>query len=136
MRHFGVVPADLLAASETPGLRRAFITILDRVDRLNLAAEELLRFVSPMKYFAHMTFRREDGVAENFNAAQNKELLTRLSADTGGNYYTPSNAKRLGVKKFGGELVIPGNILIRQRGTTYRPGSVAPTELDADRRLR
>jgi len=43
-----------------------------------------------------LTFRREDGVAENFNAAQNKDLLTRLSADTGGNYYTPSNAKKLG----------------------------------------
>ena len=43
-----------------------------------------------------LTFRREDGVAENFNAAQNKELLARLSADTGGNYYTPANAKRLG----------------------------------------
>ena len=43
-----------------------------------------------------LTFRREDGVAENFNAAQNKDLLTRLAADTGGNYYTPSNAKRLG----------------------------------------
>jgi large subunit ribosomal protein L27 len=33
-----------------------------------------------------------------------------------------SNAKRLGVKKFGGELVIPGNILIRQRGTKWHPG--------------
>lgn len=33
-----------------------------------------------------------------------------------------SNAKRLGVKKFGGELVIPGNILIRQRGTRWHPG--------------
>ena len=43
-----------------------------------------------------LTFRREDGVAENFNAAQNKDLLTRLAADTGGNYYTPDNAKRLG----------------------------------------
>lgn len=43
-----------------------------------------------------LTFRREDGVAENFNAAQNKDLLQRLSADTGGNYYTPDNAKRLG----------------------------------------
>lgn len=42
-----------------------------------------------------LTFRREDGVAENFNAAQNKDLLTRLAADTGGNYYTPANAKRL-----------------------------------------
>jgi large subunit ribosomal protein L27 len=30
--------------------------------------------------------------------------------------------KRLGVKKFGGELVIPGNILIRQRGTKWHPG--------------
>ncbi|MCU1328683.1 MAG: hypothetical protein JWN34_4053 [Bryobacterales bacterium] len=42
-----------------------------------------------------LTFRREDGVAENFNAAQNKELLEKLSADTNGNYYTPSKAKRL-----------------------------------------
>jgi large subunit ribosomal protein L27 len=33
-----------------------------------------------------------------------------------------SESKRLGVKKFGGENVIPGNIIIRQRGTTYRPG--------------
>lgn len=30
--------------------------------------------------------------------------------------------KRLGVKKFGGEHVIPGNIIIRQRGTKWRPG--------------
>ena len=29
---------------------------------------------------------------------------------------------RLGVKKFGGELVITGNIIIRQRGTTWHPG--------------
>ncbi len=33
-----------------------------------------------------------------------------------------SNAKRLGVKKFGGELVIAGNILIRQRGTRWHAG--------------
>jgi len=31
--------------------------------------------------------------------------------------------RRLGVKKFGGEVVIPGNIIIRQRGTKYHPGS-------------
>ena len=30
--------------------------------------------------------------------------------------------KRLGVKKFGGEVVIPGNILVRQRGTKFHPG--------------
>ena len=33
-----------------------------------------------------------------------------------------SESKRLGVKKFGGEAVIPGNIIIRQRGTKWHPG--------------
>jgi large subunit ribosomal protein L27 len=33
-----------------------------------------------------------------------------------------SNAQRLGVKCFGGELVIPGNIIVRQRGTQFHPG--------------
>ena len=33
-----------------------------------------------------------------------------------------SAGKRLGVKKFGGELVLPGNIIIRQRGTKIFPG--------------
>ena len=34
-----------------------------------------------------------------------------------------SNAQRLGVKKFGGETVRAGNILIRQRGTKWHPGN-------------
>lgn len=34
-----------------------------------------------------------------------------------------SRSKRLGVKKFGGEKVIPGNIIIRQRGTKWHPGA-------------
>ena len=33
-----------------------------------------------------------------------------------------SAGRRLGVKKYGGELVIPGNIIIRQRGTKFHPG--------------
>jgi large subunit ribosomal protein L27 len=33
-----------------------------------------------------------------------------------------SHSKRLGVKAFGGEQVQAGNIIIRQRGTPYRPG--------------
>lgn len=33
-----------------------------------------------------------------------------------------SNAQRLGVKKFGGERVLSGNILVRQRGTRWHPG--------------
>lgn len=34
-----------------------------------------------------------------------------------------SEGRRLGVKKFGGEAVIPGNIIVRQRGTVYHPGN-------------
>lgn len=34
-----------------------------------------------------------------------------------------SAGRRLGVKKFGGESVIPGNIIIRQRGTKVHPGN-------------
>jgi len=33
-----------------------------------------------------------------------------------------SHSKRLGVKKFGGEAVIAGNIIVRQRGTKHHPG--------------
>jgi len=34
-----------------------------------------------------------------------------------------SEGRRLGVKKFGGESVAPGNILVRQRGTKFHPGT-------------
>lgn len=33
-----------------------------------------------------------------------------------------SNSKRLGVKKFGGEVVKAGNIILRQRGLKFKPG--------------
>ena len=33
-----------------------------------------------------------------------------------------SNAQRLGVKRFGGEVVLAGNIIVRQRGTKFYPG--------------
>lgn len=35
-----------------------------------------------------------------------------------------SNAKRLGVKRFGGQLVNAGEILVRQRGTKFHPGDM------------
>lgn len=34
-----------------------------------------------------------------------------------------SEGRRLGVKKYGGEFVIPGNIIVRQRGTKVYPGA-------------
>ena len=33
-----------------------------------------------------------------------------------------SAGRRLGVKKYGGEVVLPGNIIVRQRGTKFHPG--------------
>lgn len=41
------------------------------------------------------TFRREDGVAENFHREQNRDLLEKLAAETGGHYFGVSNASRL-----------------------------------------
>ncbi len=40
-------------------------------------------------------FRREDGSAETFRTTQNKELLQKLSEQTGGKYYTASDARRI-----------------------------------------
>ncbi|MBV8573206.1 MAG: hypothetical protein JO319_21500, partial [Acidobacteriaceae bacterium] len=42
-----------------------------------------------------VTFRRENGVAENFHREQNKELLQKLADETGGHYYTPRDAHHL-----------------------------------------
>jgi uncharacterized membrane protein len=42
-----------------------------------------------------LTFRREDGVAENFHTSQNRELLEKLSEETGGRYYKPSETSKL-----------------------------------------
>jgi uncharacterized membrane protein len=42
-----------------------------------------------------VTFRREDGAAENFHQEQNRELLEKLAAETGGRYYKPGKARQL-----------------------------------------
>lgn len=34
-----------------------------------------------------------------------------------------SHSKRLGLKKFGGQVVVAGNIIVRQRGTQFHPGA-------------
>lgn len=41
-----------------------------------------------------------------------------------------SAGKRLGVKKFGGEAVVSGNIIVRQRGTKFYPGTNVGMGLD------
>jgi uncharacterized membrane protein len=42
-----------------------------------------------------LSFRREDGVAESFHTSQNRELLEKLSDQTGGRYYKPEDASKL-----------------------------------------
>jgi len=42
-----------------------------------------------------LTFRREDGVAESFHTSQNRDLLEKLSDQTGGRYYKPDQASKL-----------------------------------------
>jgi hypothetical protein len=42
-----------------------------------------------------LSFRREDGVAENFHTSQNRELLEKLAQQTGGRYYKPDEASKL-----------------------------------------
>ena len=42
-----------------------------------------------------MTFRREDGVAENFRSAQNRELLEKLAEQTGGRYFPAAEGRKL-----------------------------------------
>lgn len=41
-----------------------------------------------------------------------------------------SESKRLGVKKAGGQIVVPGNIIVRQRGTRYNAGNNVGTGVD------
>jgi large subunit ribosomal protein L27 len=41
-----------------------------------------------------------------------------------------SAGKRLGVKIFGGQVVVPGNIIVRQRGTKFHPGNGVDMGLD------
>jgi uncharacterized membrane protein len=56
-----------------------------------------------------LTFARMDGVAENFHTEQNRELLEKLSAETGGRYWRPQELSKL-----------PGEISYSEAGITVR----------------
>ena len=56
-----------------------------------------------------VTFRREDGIAENFGNRQNRELLEKLSQQTGGRYWKPSELRHL-----------PGDISYSEAGISIR----------------
>jgi farnesyl-diphosphate farnesyltransferase len=79
MRHFRVGPRALLAPEESPGLRRAFITILDRVDRLNLAAEELPYLVRSRRLRAETMFICRLAIRLAERLAKADPLATRVT---------------------------------------------------------
>jgi hypothetical protein len=56
-----------------------------------------------------LTFARMDGVAENFHTEQNRELLEKLSSQTGGRYWKPQDLSKL-----------PGEISYSEAGITVR----------------
>ncbi|HXC32689.1 MAG TPA: glutamine amidotransferase [Verrucomicrobiae bacterium] len=56
-----------------------------------------------------LNFARMDGVAENFHTEQNRDLLEKLSAETGGRYWTPQDVSKL-----------PGEISYSEAGITVR----------------
>ena len=76
----------------------------------------------------HQRRRKEDGLkrAKNKRSTLNAELSTSEMAHKKGQGSVKNGrdsvSKRLGVKKFGSETVVAGNIIIRQRGTKFLPG--------------
>jgi hypothetical protein len=67
--HFGARVSDLLLPAETPALRRVFVTLLDRIDRMNHAASELPEIVQNRR------LRLETGVIQSLA----KRLARRLA---------------------------------------------------------
>lgn len=49
-------------------------------------------------------------------------MAKKKAAGSGARQATRGEGKRLGLKKFGGEYVCPGKIIVRQRGTKFHPG--------------
>ena len=61
-------------------------------------------------------------LAESFSDLHIHNLMAHKKGQGSVKNGRDSRSKRLGVKKFGGEAVIAGNIIIRQRGTKWHPG--------------
>jgi farnesyl-diphosphate farnesyltransferase len=79
MRHFGVKTRDLLGSEEPPALRRAITTVLDRVDRLNLAAEELPHLVRSRRLRAETVFICRLATRLTDRLAKNDPLAKRVA---------------------------------------------------------
>ena len=57
-----------------------------------------------------------------YRVLREEQIMAHKKAGGSSRNGRDSEGRRLGVKKYGGESVIPGNIIIRQRGTRWHPG--------------
>eukprot|EP01133_Synstelium_polycarpum_P017196 gene17196-20491_t len=91
--------------------------------RLSGSFQRQLRRYNSQRYFKHTgdTLMRSQRFVDTSAINVTKRWATKKSAGTTDNG-RDSHPKYLGVKKFGGQSVIPGNIIIRQRGTEFHPG--------------
>jgi hydroxysqualene synthase len=79
MREFGIDTGDLLGPEETLGLRRAFITILEQVDQLNLTAADLPNSVRSRRLRAETMFIRTLAVRLSSRLAKADPLANRVA---------------------------------------------------------
>jgi hydroxysqualene synthase len=79
LRELGVDTGDLLGPEETPALRRAFVTVLDRVDQLNASARPLPDVVRSRRLRAETMFIRTLAVRLTDRLANGDPLATRVA---------------------------------------------------------
>jgi uncharacterized membrane protein len=85
-------PVELTPDATTPGLYHGDWT----ADKAGLYKAEVIATVGDTEVGRQtVSFQRMDGVAENFHTEQNRDLLQKLSSETGGRYWRPQELSRL-----------------------------------------
>ncbi|GMY05789.1 50s ribosomal protein l27 [Fagus crenata] len=125
-RHFQPTPALLLLHLHLFGVpvcktKRFWAPFHSEINSMNFTASlcrrmNLRELVTNVPVYSSASEVSGDGLNLMF-----RRWATKKSAGSTKNG-RDSKPKNLGVKKFGGERVIPGNIIVRQRGTRFHPG--------------
>ncbi|CAA7031333.1 unnamed protein product [Microthlaspi erraticum] len=97
--------------------------IVEKMNFLNSAAS-ICRRVSLRELITEVPAYGGSGISDSSSSGLSLVLKRWATKKTAGSTKNgrDSKPKNLGVKKFGGENVIPGNIIVRQRGTRFHPG--------------
>ncbi|KAL3156960.1 hypothetical protein ABBQ38_001219 [Trebouxia sp. C0009 RCD-2024] len=92
---------------------------------LTVLSGRLARRCGPVCRQQVLLFGEADPAIEQFSRGQHHSQIRWASKKQGGSTQNTkdSNPKMLGIKLYGGQHCIPGNIIVRQRGTEYHPGA-------------